>query len=148
MRSWCRRESHSASAAARGDWFGRTCRAMSAEKTLRKRAAVGQTGRMCSRPIANTDQASSWDGPEGDYWRKNEARYNRMLRAYSERLLEAARLQPGERVLDVGCGCGDSSCAAARAASPGAVLGVDLSTGMLASARERAAAERLGNLRL
>ncbi len=101
---------------------------------------------MCSRPIANIDQASSWDGPEGDYWRKNEARYNRMLREYSERLLGAARIQSGERVLDVGCGCGDSSCAAARAASPAAVLGVDLSAGMLASARERAAAEGLRNL--
>jgi SAM-dependent methyltransferase len=101
---------------------------------------------MCSRPIANTDQASSWDGPEGDYWRKNEARYNRMLRVYSERLLAAARIQSGERVLDVGCGCGDSSCAAARAASPGAVLGGDLSAGMLARARERAAAEGLRNL--
>jgi SAM-dependent methyltransferase len=46
----------------------------------------------------------------------------------------------------VGCGCGDSSCAAARAASPGAVLGVDLSAGMLASARARAAAEGLRHL--
>lgn len=101
---------------------------------------------MCSRPLANSDQASSWDGPEGDYWRKNDARYNRMLRGYSERLLGAARIQSGERVLDVGCGCGESSCAAARAASPGAVLGVDLSAGMLASARERAAAEGLRNL--
>lgn len=101
---------------------------------------------MCSRPLANVDQASSWDGPEGDYWRQNDARYNRMLRLYSEQLLGAARLQPGERVLDVGCGCGDSSCAAARAASPGAVLGVDLSAGMLARARERAAEEGLRNL--
>jgi len=69
-----------------------------------------------------------------------------MLRVYSERLLEAARIQSGERVLDVGCGCGDSSRAAARAALPGTVLGVDLSAGMLASARERAAAEGLRNL--
>src|SRR5262245_45834707 len=113
------------------------------EKNVRKDAAAGQTGGMCSRPLANVDQASSWDGPEGDYWRKHEARYNRMLHVYSERLLGAARIQPGERVLDVGCGCGDSSCAAARAASPGTVLGVDLSAGMLERARERAAAEGL-----
>ncbi len=102
---------------------------------------------MSSHPLANTDQASSWDGPEGDYWRKNEARYNRMLRVYSQRLLDAARIQRGESVLDVGCGCGESSFAAARAASPGTVVGVDLSAGMLASARERVAAENLRNLK-
>src|SRR6187401_1430823 len=101
---------------------------------------------MASHVLANTDQASSWDGPEGDYWRKNEERYNTMLRAYSARLLEAARLRPGERVLDVGCGCGDSSHAAARAVAPGRVLGVDLSAGMLARARERAEEEGLANV--
>ena len=102
---------------------------------------------MPSHPLANADQASSWDGPEGDYWRKNEAPYNTMLRAYSARLLTAANLKSGERALDVGCGCGDSSCAAARAVAPGAVLGVDLSAGMLGRARERAREERLDNLR-
>jgi SAM-dependent methyltransferase len=102
---------------------------------------------MPSHPLANTDQASSWDGPEGDYWRKNEAPYNSMLRTYSARLLTAANLKSGERVLDVGCGCGDSSCAAARAVAPGTVLGVDLSAGMLGRARERARDEGLDNLR-
>ena len=102
---------------------------------------------MASHPLANADQASSWDGPEGDYWRKNELPYNTMLRAYSARLLAVASLQSGERVLDVGCGCGDSSCAAARAVAPGPVLGVDLSAGMLGRARERAREERLDNLR-
>jgi SAM-dependent methyltransferase len=102
---------------------------------------------MPSHPLANTDQASSWDGPEGDYWRKNEAPYNSMLRTYSARLLTAANLKSGERVLDVGCGCGDSSCAAARAVAPGIVLGVDLSAGMLGRARERARDEGLDNLR-
>ena len=102
---------------------------------------------MSSHPLANVDQASSWDGPEGDYWRKNEAAYNTMLRAYSAQLLTSASLKSGERALDVGCGCGDSSCAAARAVAPGAVLGVDLSAGMLGRARERARAERLDNLR-
>jgi len=102
---------------------------------------------MTSHPLANADQASSWDGPEGDYWRKNEAPYNTMLRGYSARLLTAASLTSGERALDVGCGCGDSSCAAARAVAPGPVLGVDLSAGMLGRARERAREEGLAHLR-
>lgn len=53
------------------------------------------------------------------------------------RLVEAARLRPGERVLDVACG----TAAALRAAAPyvgpdGVLTGVDLNPNMLATARE------------
>src|SRR5688500_4066932 len=102
---------------------------------------------MPSHPLANAVQASSWDGPEGDYWRKNEADYNAMLRAYSARLLPAASLKSGKRERAVGCGCGDCSGAAARAAAPGRVMGVDLYAGMLGRSRERAREEGLYNLR-
>jgi len=102
---------------------------------------------MASPTIANTDQASAWDGDDGDYWVVNEARYEAMLRDYSTHLLEAAAIRPGENVLDVGCGCGGSSRAAARSARPGQVLGVDLSGKMLTRARERARDEQLTHLR-
>src|SRR5207302_1349617 len=48
----------------------------------------------------------------------------------------------GERVLDVGCGCGATTMAAARAVDPGPAVGVDLSAPMLDEAR--ADAERAG----
>jgi SAM-dependent methyltransferase len=45
----------------------------------------------------------------------------------------------GERVVDVGCGCGATTLELARAVGPeGAVLGLDVSEPMLARARERA----------
>jgi SAM-dependent methyltransferase len=51
-------------------------------------------------------------------------------------------------VLDVGCGCGDTTLALAkRVGSSGSVLGLDISGPMLSRARERAAAGGLTNLR-
>jgi ubiquinone/menaquinone biosynthesis C-methylase UbiE len=62
-------------------------------------------------------------------------------------VLEAAALQPGAHVLDVGCGRGDVTLAAARRVGPsGLVLGVDASLAMLEDARRRAAAADLGHV--
>lgn len=60
------------------------------------------------------------------------------------RLVELARLQPGWRVLDAGCGTGVVLVRAARAVSPwGQVIGVDLAPGMLARAAHQAEREGL-----
>lgn len=59
-----------------------------------------------------------------------------------ERLCEAVDILPGERVLDVACGSGNATLAAARRALGGTV-GVDYVTGHFERARQRAAAERL-----
>lgn len=76
----------------------------------------------------------------------NQARHETMLGTFTPRLLGAAGIGPGERVLDIGCGCGETSIAAAKMAKPGRVLGVDLSAAMLGRARELAAAEAMDNL--
>lgn len=61
-------------------------------------------------------------------------------------LLQAACPALGERVLDVGCGCGATTLAAAHLVGPdGIVTGVDLSAPMLAVARQRAARAQLAN---
>ena len=72
--------------------------------------------------------------------------YDFELRAHNERLRTAAAVGRGDRVLDVGCGTGQSTRDAARAADPGRVLGVDVSEPSIERARERTAAERLGNV--
>jgi ubiquinone/menaquinone biosynthesis C-methylase UbiE len=55
-------------------------------------------------------------------------------------LLDAAGLRPGGRVLDVGCGRGDTTLDAARRVGPsGLALGVDDSLDVLEEARRRAA---------
>jgi ubiquinone/menaquinone biosynthesis C-methylase UbiE len=63
-----------------------------------------------------------------------------------EATVTAARIQPGERVLDVCCGAGASAVPAAKAAGPqGHVDAIDLAPGLLAHARRRAALEGLEN---
>lgn len=97
---------------------------------------------------ANHDQVEHWNNSEatGD-WVTHQDRYDRMLEPFAELMLDAAGLAPGERVLDVGCGCGATALAAARAVAPGAVTGIDLSAAMLARARETAARAGLVNAR-
>jgi len=85
----------------------------------------------------NREQIDYWNAQAGPKWVAAEARLDRMLAPISDALLERAAVKAGERVLDVGCGCGETTLAlAARGAE---VLGVDVSGPMLARARERAA---------
>jgi demethylmenaquinone methyltransferase / 2-methoxy-6-polyprenyl-1,4-benzoquinol methylase len=63
--------------------------------------------------------------------------------------LHLAGLRPGAEVVDLGCGTGDFSLAAAeRVGDSGAVVGVDLSEGMLARAREKIGASGRRNVKV
>ena len=67
---------------------------------------------------------------------------------FTEYLLRAAGLREGMRVLDVGCGTGGVSLAAARIVGPqGHVVGVDMNPEVLETARDNAAAAAMGNVR-
>ncbi|MCX5301369.1 class I SAM-dependent methyltransferase [Streptomyces sp. NBC_00193] len=94
---------------------------------------------------ANAEQARAWDGHEGAYWAEHADRYDRAIRAHHPHLLAAAGISAADRVLDIGCGTGETTRDAARRASGGRALGVDLSAEMLRVARERTAAEGLRN---
>jgi SAM-dependent methyltransferase len=59
------------------------------------------------------------------------------LSDYTHHLLDAARLQPGENVVDVGCGTGGPTVAAAYRVPPGQVVGIDYVASAVATARER-----------
>ena len=102
---------------------------------------------MAEDPKVNVEQTRDWDGPGGDNWTENDSFYTESSRHLTPLLFDAAVIVPQDRVLDVGCGTGQTTRAAARAASAGSALGIDLSTRMLERARERAAAEGLSNVR-
>ena len=72
--------------------------------------------------------------------------YDFELRAYRERLRAAAEIGPGDHVLDIGCGAGQSTRDAGRAAAPGRVVGIDVSAPMLETARRLTTAEQLDNV--
>src|SRR3989442_6909755 len=62
--------------------------------------------------------------------------------------MDRASIAPGERVIDVGCGCGDTTIALARRVGPaGLVLGIDISAPMLERAAETARAAGAPNVR-
>lgn len=88
---------------------------------------------------SNDEMVALWNGETSSAWVTNPERYDVMLRPFTAMVLEAAALQPGERVLDVGCGVGALAFdAAARVGAEGEVLGVDVSAPMLALAAEQA----------
>ncbi len=67
------------------------------------------------------------------------------LSDYTKHLLGAAAIRPGESVVDVGCGTGGPTVAAAYLATPGVVVGVDVAAASIATARARVPRE-LANL--
>ena len=97
--------------------------------------------------VVNIEQAEEWDGREGDHWVQHADRYDALSQRITPHLMRAAAIEAADRVLDVGCGCGLTTRTAARAASAGSVVGMDLSAAMLQEAARRARAEGLANVR-
>ncbi len=97
---------------------------------------------------SNADALRAWDGGDGAYWVEHEAIFDQSLARYRHRFFDAAGIATGDRVLDIGCGNGETTRHAARLTAPeGSALGVDLSSRMIEQARRRAAEAGIGNAR-
>src|SRR5512145_1136141 len=96
---------------------------------------------------SNAEQIRYWNETAGPKWIDLQELIDAQIGPIGRAASERARLVAGERVLDVGCGCGDSTLELARRVGPaGQVLGVDLSAPMLARATERARAAGLSQV--
>jgi pimeloyl-ACP methyl ester carboxylesterase/precorrin-6B methylase 2 len=74
------------------------------------------------------------------------ALFDEEIRPHHERFRAALGIWPGDRVLDIGCGTGQSTRDAARCAGEGSALGVDVAPGALEVARRHSAEEGVGNV--
>lgn len=95
----------------------------------------------------NAEQSEDWNGASGQEFIEQRERQERMFDRLTARLLAAAQIQDGDRVLDVGCGCGEVTILAARVTRRGHALGADFSRIQVAEARRLAAAAGVANAR-
>src|SRR5438067_10042477 len=95
----------------------------------------------------NSEQIAEWNGALGQRWVAMQREIDRIVAPFGDAALKFAAPQPGERVLDIGCGCGDTSIEIARIVGErGAVLGIDVSQPMLEVARSRRARANYAHL--
>jgi len=103
---------------------------------------------MSSPPRANAQQIEYWNDNAGRKWVEFQKMLDRQLEIFGDLTAQTADVAPGQRVLDVGCGCGSTTLALARrVGAEGRADGVDISTVMLERARQSAREQGLENAR-
>ena len=97
---------------------------------------------------ANREQIEIWNGVFGHRWVTHQESLDRIWGPLGDATIERAAVLPGERVLDVGCGCGATALQLTERVGPaGSVIGIDVSGPMLTRAKERAEVLGIANVR-
>jgi len=95
----------------------------------------------------NAEATEAWNGPLFDIWKSFQAVVVSNAKAHGDAALVDHRPERGDRVLDIGCGLGDSTLQLARLVeAQGHAYGVDVAERMVAGAREVAAKARVKNV--
>ena len=94
---------------------------------------------MNDQPPKPSEQTALWNGPGGRGWVALQDLVDQVYQPLEELLVDAISPATASRVLDVGCGTGGTTVAAARRlGASGSCTGVDISEPMIAAARDRA----------
>ena len=97
---------------------------------------------------ANEEAIRAWDGPLFDRFVRFRHLLTGGLGAHGEEALRLVPPRPGDRVLDIGCGFGDTTQRiAGLVGASGAVLGVDAAPRFIEIARHEAEQAALANVR-
>jgi ubiquinone/menaquinone biosynthesis C-methylase UbiE len=98
--------------------------------------------------IANATQREKWNTETGSRWLERHAIIDQQIAPFGHQTMDRANIQPGWRVLDVGCGCGETTVELARRVGhSGSVRGVDISAPLIEAARALAQKSDLRNVR-
>lgn len=85
------------------------------------------------------DQTAIWNSEKGCAWVEAQGLLDDLFQPLEDLLLSVAAIEPACRLLDVGCGTGSTTRAAARlAGAAGHCTGIDISEPMIAAARASA----------
>ena len=96
----------------------------------------------------NAKQIEYWNEQAGPKWVEETVALDAMTDPIGRAAIERAAVARGARVLDVGCGAGQTSVQLGEQTGPdGSVLGLDIAAPLLAVARERAARAGLAQVR-
>lgn len=97
--------------------------------------------------VASETQMERWNGELAKFWIEHRVRHLAVHQFLIPHMFRGAAIAADHRVLDVGCGCGDTTIAAARTARDGNVVGLDVSAPMLDVARHLAEQAGVANAR-
>jgi SAM-dependent methyltransferase len=98
--------------------------------------------------MKQNDNRAAWDAAAPG-WARWEATVVEWMQPATDRMLALARVAPGAKVIDMACGAGSQTLAAARLCGPGGeVLATDISEEMLHYVRAQASAAGLSNIRM
>jgi len=127
--------------------YGAAAQLAACSSTVQRPRQPHRRTRVADPDQINADQLAFWNGPGGHTWVARQEHTDITLAPMTEALLAFAAPRPGERVLDIGCGCGATTLEFVRAVGPaGRVAALDISGPMLAEAKARAEAAGISNV--
>ena len=83
----------------------------------------------------NIEQEELWNGSFGEGFIRSEDYLHRLIEPFSKTAIDRVNAQPGDYILDVGCGCGSTSIALAQSGAK--IRGIDISKKMISRAIEK-----------
>ena len=94
--------------------------------------------RVILKASPNAVQIENWNNASGRTWAQYQEALDRQIEPLGAQAIRVLAPRAGERILDIGCGCGHTTVELAQRVRPGGlVLGVDVSVPMLEVARRR-----------